>query len=66
MSRYAFIVARPETWPVQVLYRLLDVSPAGYYQWRLRPAAVPASWYAAAHEAFTGHARCYGTRRLRA
>ena len=34
MSRYAFIAAYTEPWPVQVLCCLLAVSPAGYYQWR--------------------------------
>ena len=66
MSRYAFIAACVEPWPVQLLCQVLDVSSAGYYQWRQRPAAAPASWQTAAQDAFTRHARRYGTRRLRA
>ena len=66
MSRYAFIAACAEPWPVQFLCQVLGVSPAGYYQWRQRRAGAPASWQAAAQEAFTRHARRYGTRRLRA
>ena len=67
MSRYAFIAACTEPWPVQFLCRVLAVSPAGYYQWRQRPAAAPATaWQAAAQAAFTRHACRYGTRCLRA
>jgi len=66
MSRYTFIAACTEPWPVQLLCRVLAVSPAGYYQWRQRPAAAPASWQAAAQATFTRHARRYGTQRLRA
>ncbi len=66
MSRYTFIAACAEPWPVQVLCRLLAVSSAGYYQWRQRPAPPVATWQPAAQAAFTRHARRYGTRRLRA
>ena len=66
MGRYAFIAACIEPWPVQLLCQVLAVSPAGYYQWRHRPAAAPAPWQTAAQAAFTRHARRYGTRRLRA
>ena len=66
MGRYAFIAACTEPWPVQLLCQVLGVSPAGYYQWRHQRAAAPAPWQAAAQEAFTRHARRYGTRRLRA
>lgn len=66
MSRYQFISACTEAWPVQVLCRLLHVSPAGYYQWNARPARPVEAWQAAAEQAFTRHARRYGTRRLRA
>ena len=66
MSRYVFIAACAKPWPVQVLCQVLAVSPAGYYQWRQRPAAAPAPWQVVAQAAFTRHARRYGTRRLRA
>jgi putative transposase len=66
MSRYAFIAACAEPWPVQVLCQVLAVSTAGYYQWRQRPVAAPTPWQVAAQAAFTRHARRYGTRRLRA
>ena len=66
MSRYAFIAACTEPWPVQVMCRMLAVNSAGYYQWRQRPAAAPVPWQAAAQAAFTRHARRYGTQRLRA
>ena len=66
MSRYQFIQACVEPWPVQVLCRVLSVSCAGYYQWRGRAQPTPAPWQAAAQAAFTRHARRYGTRRLRA
>ena len=59
MSRYAFIATRPERWPVQFLSRMLAVSAVGYYRWRLKSAAVPAPWQAAAQAAFTRHARRY-------
>ncbi|GAC1371793.1 MAG: hypothetical protein NVSMB30_11830 [Hymenobacter sp.] len=66
MSRYPFIRACTEPWPVQVLCHLLAVSAAGYYQWRQRPVRSAAKWQEAAQAAFTRHARRYGTRRLRA
>jgi len=48
------------------LCRVLGVSRSGYYQWRAAdPPPVP-NWQAAAQQAFTRHARRYGTRRLRA
>ena len=63
MTRYQFIATCTEPWPVQVLCQVLAVSPAGYYQWRHRPAAAPVPWQVAAQAAFTRHARRYGTRR---
>ena len=66
MDRYQFIQDCTEPWPVQLLCQVLAVSPAGYCQWRYRPAAAPVPWQAAAQAAFTRHARRYGTRRLRA
>ena len=66
MSRYQFIRAYTGPWPVQLLCRVLAVSPAGYYQWQQRPTRSTAEWQEAAQAAFTRHARRYGTRRLRA
>ncbi|QKG51953.1 hypothetical protein [Hymenobacter sp. BRD67] len=62
MSRYAFIAACTEPWPVQQLCRVLAVSSAGYYQRRQRPAIAPAPWQMAAQAAFSRHARRYRTR----
>ena len=66
MSRYHFTGHGPGPWPVQVLCRVLGVSCADYYQWRGCAQPTPSSWQAAAHAAFTRHARRCGTRRLRA
>ena len=66
MSRYRFIAACSEPWPVQVLCPVLGVSCAGYYQWQQRPVRSTAAWQEAAQAAFMRHARRYGTRRLRA
>ena len=66
MSRYQLIRACTEPWPVQLLCRVLGVSPTGYFQWQQRPAWSTAEWQQAAQVAFTRHARRYGTRRLRA
>ena len=54
---------------MQVLYRALAVSTAGYYQWRQPPTAAAVSLHPAGQAAFARHARHarrYGTRRLRA
>ena len=66
MSRYVFIAACTEPWPVQLLCRVLGVSKAGYYQWRKRPACAPVFWHEAAKQAFARHSSRYGTRRLQA
>ena len=36
---FGFIDEHREQWPVRVLCAALDVSPAGYYAWRDRPAS---------------------------
>jgi putative transposase len=36
MSRYHFVEQVTTAEPVQVLCRVLHVSPAGYYQWLMR------------------------------
>jgi putative transposase len=66
MSRYQFIKQVAITEPVQVLCRVLDVSPAGYYQWLGRANRPTPTWEPAATAAFSRHAQRYGTRRLRA
>ncbi|MGI4742423.1 MAG: IS3 family transposase [Janthinobacterium lividum] len=66
MSRYQFIGQLAATEPVQVLCRVLQVSTAGYYQWRSRAARQTPAWEPAATAAFSRHAQRYGTRRLRA
>ncbi|WP_375433857.1 IS3 family transposase [uncultured Hymenobacter sp.] len=66
MSRYHFIEQVAAAEPVQVLCRVLEVSVAGYYQWRSRAARPLPSWEPAATAAFSRHAQRYGTRRLRA
>ncbi|MGI4871517.1 MAG: IS3 family transposase, partial [Janthinobacterium lividum] len=66
MSKYLFISAQAGTWTIADLCRVLGVSRSGYYQWRAAPAPPVPSWQPAAQQAFTRHARRYGTRRLRA
>ena len=66
MSRYQFIEQLAATEPVQVLCRVLQVSPACYYQWRSRAARSTPIWETAATATFLRHAQRYGTRRLRA
>jgi hypothetical protein len=63
---YQFIEQVALTEPVQVLYRVLHVSPAGYYQWLSRAVRPTLSWEPAATAAFSCHAQRYGTRRLQA
>ena len=36
---FRFIEAHQGTWPVRLLCEALDISPAGYYAWRERPAS---------------------------
>jgi putative transposase len=66
MSRYQFIEQVTDTESVQVLYRVIHVSPAGYYQWQSRAARSTPTWKPAATAAFSRHAQRYGTRRLQA
>jgi len=66
MSRYQFIKQVAATEPVQVLCRVLQVSPTGYYQWLGRSARPTLAWEPAANAAFSRHAQRYGTRRLQA
>jgi putative transposase len=66
MSRYQFIEQVATIEPVQVLCRVLYVSPAGYYQWLGWAARLTPEWDPAANAAFSRHAQRYGTRCLRA
>jgi len=61
MSRYQFIEQTAKMEPVQVLCRVVQISSAGYYQWRNRLAKPTATWQSAATVAFERHARRYGT-----
>lgn len=69
MSCWQFIEQERASYPVELLCRTLNVSPARYYAWRrqqlgpTRPAVY--EWEQALKEAFGQHKRCYGTRRLR-
>ena len=57
MSRFEFIQAYVEPWPVQVLCRVLGISCADYYHWHVRAQPTPAPRQVAAQVAFTRHAR---------
>jgi hypothetical protein len=52
MSRYLFIEQVAGTEPVQVLCRVLRVSPAGSYQWLSQAARPMPSWEFATTAAF--------------
>jgi putative transposase len=66
MSRYQLIEQVAASEPVQVLCRLLQVSPADCYQWLGQANRPVPSWEPAASAAFLRHARRHGTPRLRA
>ena len=36
--RYDFVGRHRGRWPVRLMFRVLAVSPGGYYHWRGRPA----------------------------
>ena len=57
MSRYQLIRACTAPWPVQLLCRVLGVSPVGYYQWQQRHARSTTEWQQAAQVAFMRYAR---------
>ena len=68
MSRYRFIAAGRDHYPVWRLCQVLTVPASGYYAWqagqqRAVGAATPA-WETALVKAFRHHKRRYGTRRL--
>ena len=66
--RFAFIDAEKAQFPVTMLCRLLNVTPAGYYAWRKRPESQRSKddrlleiKIKAAHEA---HRKVYGSPRI--
>jgi putative transposase len=69
--RYQFIHDHRKQWPVQVLCRLLEVAPSGYYAWRLPRPPRPR---AQRHQALLTHIRAvhaetkarYGSPRVQA
>ena len=69
MSRYRFVEAQRDSYPVRLLCQLVQVPASGYYAWQqLQQQAVTQpepAWGTALAKVFSVHKRCYGTRRLR-
>jgi hypothetical protein len=69
MSRYRFIQAQREQYPVRLLCQVVQVPASGYYAWQqTQQQAIKreaAAWEEALVKVFGAHKRCYGTRRLR-
>ncbi|MGI4834954.1 MAG: IS3 family transposase [Janthinobacterium lividum] len=69
MSRYRFIQAQRDQYPLRLLCQVLRVPASGYYAWQhTQQQAVkrePSAWEEALVKVFGGYKRCYGTRRLR-
>ena len=68
MSRYRFIEAQRDHYPVRLLCQLVEVPASGYYAWqRVQQQVVTQpepAWETALVKVFGVHKRCYGTRRL--
>ena len=68
MSRYRFIDAQRDQYPVPLLCQLVAVPASGYYAWqRAQEQAVTQpepAWETALVKVFGVHKRCYGMRRL--
>ena len=69
MSRYRFIAAERDHYPVRRLCQVLDVPPSGFYAWQAteqRTVESPKTpvWEKVLVKVFGFHKRCYGTRRL--
>jgi transposase InsO family protein len=68
MSRYRFIEAQRDHYPVRLLCQLVEVTTSGYYAWqRIQQQIVTQpepAWETALVKVFGVHKRCYGTRRL--
>jgi len=69
MSRYRFIEAQRDHYPVRLLCQLVEVPASGYYAWQQAQKQVVTqlepAWETALVKVFGVHKRCYGTRRLR-
>ena len=66
MSRYRFIDAQRDHYPMRLLFQLVKVPASGYYAWQqaqqqASTQTTPA-WESALIKAFGVHKRCYGTR----
>ena len=68
MSRYRFVAAQRDHYPVRLLCQLVEVPTSGYYVWQQAQQQTMAQrapvWEAALVKVFGVHKRCYGTRRL--
>jgi transposase InsO family protein len=69
MSRYRFIQAQRNQYPVRLLCQVVQVPASGYYAWQqIQQQALKCespAWEEALVKVFGVHKRCYGTRRLR-
>ena len=69
MSRYRFVEAQRDYYPVRLLCQLVQVPASGYYTWQqIQQHAVTqpeSAWEEALVKVSGVHKRCYGTRRLR-
>ena len=69
MSRYRFIEAQRDHYPVRLFCQLVAVPASGYYAWQQaqQPSAgqVEPAWETTLVKAFGVYKRCNGTRRLR-
>jgi len=68
MSRYRFVEAQRDHYPVRLRCQLVEVPAIGYYAWQQAQQQTMAQqapdWEAALVKVFGVHKRCYGTRRL--
>ena len=69
MSRYRFIEAQRDHYPVRLLCQLVAVPASGYYAWQRAQQQAGTkpepAWETALVKVFGVHKRCYVTRRLR-
>jgi hypothetical protein len=69
MSRYRFVEAQRDYYPVRLLCQLVEVPASGYYAWQQAQqqavVQIEPAWETALVKVFGVHKRCYGTRRLR-